>query len=247
MALAIVGFLLLIIVPVLIASLIAGAQRSAARMRWMSLEEEFSIEAETAFKTAQVLVATDLSEALFTGVTEGSAYRSEDAASCKRAGCTPPGYDCVCGFYAFRSRAEAAAMLGRTLVYYGVRPTALLTVEFDGEVLEYERGYRAAHQNVVAVEFVTTCDLCERFGTASRAVALAASQTFVPRRLSGLGRPTVRYPDGFLPVRPVCELHIPREDPLAWVLDPGELSTLLAAEVRWLTPPGHSGQTGVAA
>lgn len=240
MALAVLGFVLLIVVPILLAQLLAGAQRSASRMQWMAMEEEFSIEPEQAYKTAQVLVAQDLRDALFSGVTEGSAYHADADAECRRPNCEPPGIDCVCGFYAFRSYDEAHAMLGRTLSYYGVRPTALLTVELDGDVLEYERGYRAAHQRVTEVAFVSTCDLCERFGDRTEAVALAASSTFVPRRMSGLGRPTVTYPEGYLPVRPVCETHLPA-DPASWVLDPGELSTLLGADVRWLTPPGQSG------
>ena len=240
MTVALAGFLLFLVLPVLVAHLVAGAQRSATRWQWMSMEEELSLEPEVAYKTAQVLVAVDLGGALFSGVTEGRAYAPDAEAACKRRDCTPPGVDCVCGFYAFRDRREAAAMLGRTLSYYGVRPTALLTVELEGEVLEYERGYRAAHQRVVEVAFVRGCDLCERFGEHREAVTLAASVTFVPRRMSGLGRPTVRIPDGYLPVRPVCELHVP-QDRGAWTLDPGELATLLGAHVRWLTPPGHAG------
>lgn len=240
MGFALVGFILLLVVPVLLAHLLSGMHRSASRYHWLAMEEELSIEPEVAYKTAQVLVAANGRSAMLSGVTEGRAYHADEDAACKRPDCTPPGLDCVCGFYAFRVRREAEDMIGRTLSYYGVRPTALLTVELDGEVLEYERGFRAAHQRVVDVEFTLGCDLCERFGDRNDAVALAASATFVPRRLTGLGRPTVRMPEGFFPVRPVCEVHLPQDEG-SWVLDPGELSFLLGANVRWMTPPGHAG------
>lgn len=243
MGLLLVSFLLLLVVPVLMSHLVAGMSRSATSMQWMAMEEELSIEPEVAYKTSQVLVAADGRSALMSGITEGRSYEADAEAGCKRANCSPPGLDCVCGFYAFRSRAEASHMLGRTIGYYGVRPTALLTVELDGEVLEYERGFRAQRQRVVSVAFTMGCDLCERFDVHSDAVCLAASATFVPRRLTGLGNPTVTLPAGYLPVRPVCQKHIP-DDPGAYLLDPGQLGALLGTEVAWMSPPG---QTGVAA
>lgn len=254
MGFLVVSFVLLLVVPVLMSHLVAGMSRSATRMQWLAMDEELSLEPEVAYKTAQVLVSEDGRSALLSGVTEGRAYAADTEALCKRPGCTPPGLDCVCGFYAFRFRHEAEQMLGRTIAYYGVRPTALLTVELEGEVLEYERGYRAQHQHVVTVAFTLECDICERFRrrreTADvavidirmpgHAVALAASSTFVPRRFSGLGNPTVSLPDGYLPVRPVCERHLPT-DPHAQILDPGELGALLDTRVEWLTPPGQAG------
>lgn len=235
MGLLLVSFLLLLVVPVLMSHLIAGMSRSAAGMQWMAMEEELSLEPEVAFKTAQVLVARDRDAALLSGVTEGRAYEADADAKCRRPNCEPPGLDCVCGFYAFRSHDEAARMLGRTIGYYGVRPTALLTVEFEGEVLEYERGFRAEHQRVLSVAFTLGCDLCERFDVHRDAVCLAASATFVPRRFTGLGSPTVALPDGYMPVRPVCAEHIP-DDPGARILDPDQLGRMLGTDVRWMMP-----------
>lgn len=240
MGLLLVSFLLLLVVPVLMSHLVAGMSRSAASLQWVAMEEELSIEPEVAHKTAQVLVAADGRSALLSGVTEGSAYKVDADAACKRSNCEPPGLDCVCGFYAFRSRSEAARMLGRTIGYYGVRPTALLTVELEGEVLEYERGFRAQHQRVTSVAFTLGCDLCERFELHCDAVCLAASPTFVPRRFTGLGNATVTLPPGYFPVRPVCGRHIP-EDPRTHLLDPAELGALLGTDVRWLAPPGQAG------
>jgi hypothetical protein len=235
-----VSFLLLLVVPVLMSHLIAGMSRSAAGMQWMAMDEELSLDPEVAYKTAQVLVAVDGRSAILSGVTEGRSYTVDAEAACKRPNCQPPGLDCVCGFYAFRSYGEAARMLGRTIGYYGVRPTALLTVELEGEVLEYERGFRAQHQRVVSVGFTLGCDMCERFEVHRDAVCLAASSTFVPRRFTGLGNPTVALPGGYVPVRPVCEQHIPH-DPDAQLLDPGELGRLLGTEVTWLETPGQAG------
>lgn len=235
MALLVVSFVLLLVVPVLMSHLIAGMSRSAAGMQWMSMDEELSLEPEVAYKTAQVLVARDRDVALLSGVTEGRSYDADADARCRRPNCEPPGLDCVCGFYAFKSYDEAARMLGRTIGYYGVRPTALLTVELEGEVLEYERGFRAQHQRVLSVSFTLGCDLCERFQVQRDAVCLAASTTFVPRRFTGLGSPTVAIPEGYMPVRPVCAEHIP-DDSAARILDPRQLAGMLGTEVRWLTP-----------
>lgn len=239
MTVALIGFVLLIVVPVLLSHLVAGAARSAQRVHWMSMEEEFSIEPEVAYKTAQVLVAHSGFHAMLSGVTEGSAYEADATARCRRADCEPPGLDCVCGFYAFKSRREAEQMLGRRIGYYGTRPTAFVVVEVDGEVLEYERGFRAERQRVVGVEILDGCDLCERFGVHRDATTLAASQTFVPRRFSGLGKPTVEIPEGYLPVRPVCHDHIPDDDS-ALTLDPAMLGFLLDAKVTWRSPPATS-------
>ena len=181
MGFALVGFVLLLVVPVLLAHLLSGMHRSASRYHWLAMEEELSLEPEVAYKTAQVLVAADGSSALLSGVTEGRAYRPDEDAACRRAGCQPPGLDCVCGFYAFRDRREAEGMLGRTLGYYGVRPTALLTVELDGEVLEYERGFRAAHQRVVEVAFTRGCDLPNREDVEQFLVVEVTVSTYVRR------------------------------------------------------------------
>ncbi|QBI19233.1 hypothetical protein ER308_06550 [Egibacter rhizosphaerae] len=236
MSMLVVGFLLLIVVPVLLSYLVAGAARSAHRMHWLSMDEELSIEPETGYKTAQVLVARSGFHGMLSGVTEGSAYEADATATCKRSDCDPPGLDCVCGFYSFKSRAEAERMLGQRIGYYGTRPTAFLTVELDGSVLEYERGYRAERQNVVGVEILDGCDLCERFGVSRDATTLAASETFIPRRFSGMGRPTVHVPDGYLPVRPVCDDHVPNDE-TAIRLDSAELGFLLNAKVTWRSPP----------
>lgn len=240
MGLLLVSFLLLLVVPVLMSHLVAGMSRSAASMQWLAMDEELSLEPEVAYKTAQVLVAEDGRSAMLSGVTEGRGYTVDAEATCRRQRCSPPAVDCVCGFYAFKSYAEASRMLGHTIGYYGVRPTALLTVELDGEVLEYERGYRAQHQRVTSVAFTLGCDLCERFDVHRDAVCLAASASFIPRRLTGLGSPTVSLPPGHLPVRPVCSQHIP-QDPRAHLLDPGELGRLLGTKVTWLSSPGQAG------
>lgn len=240
MGLLLVSFLLLLVVPILMSHLVAGMSRSATRMQWLAMEEELSLEPEVAYKTAQVLLAADGRSAMLSGVTEGRAYEADCEAACKRPGCEPPGLDCVCGFYAFRSRAEANGMLGRTIGYYGVRPTALLTVELEGDVLEYERGFRAQHQKVTSVSFTLGCDLCERFDVHRDAVCLAASDTFVPRRFTGLGNPTVTLPVGYLPIRPVCATHIP-DEPGSHLTDTDELGFLLGTRVEWLSPPGQAG------
>jgi hypothetical protein len=209
---------------------LAGERRLRAR-RWLALPEEHEEEARRGYKAAQVLVTEDGTAATLSGITLGGSYLAEDVARCGRPGCAPPSLSCACGFYAFKSRAEAVALVRETLACNGLRHKALLTVELDGTVLEYERGYRGERQRVMGVAFERSCTACEQEGNVGRATTLAASRQY---HLSPFARslPTSRPPAAsMVPVRPVCDRHVP---PGGQALSLPELAGLLGTEVSWL-------------
>jgi hypothetical protein len=239
---AAVGLLVIAVGPLLAHRAVVHACRRARRRTWEQFEEEQSTEPLAASKTAQVLVRTDGTDALFVGVTLGRAYRVDSMAACPRMRCRPPGLDCDCGFYAFKTRADALDLLDQRLAYNGLRSKSLLTVELSGSILQYERGYRAERQVVHRVEFARRCARCEERGRSVRATVLAAS----PRhRAEPLGRADLRFltsrPPDYVPVHPVCDAHVPpgRE---TRVLNPVDLAGLLGTEVMWLPDPAGADQ-----
>jgi hypothetical protein len=211
-----------------------GAQRQVARRAWRSLDEELLVEAPVAYKAAQVVVSPAGDQATLVGITAGVAYAVSAGAVCPRRRCDPPGFDCRCGFYAFKRRRDAVTLVHETLAYNGLRHKALLTVTLQGNVLEYEQGYRAQRQTVLGVAFSSYCHRCEQQGARRRADRLAAAPTYRGATLAlvedrGRSDP---FP-GALPLRPVCGEHVP---PAAGslTLKPAELAGLLGAEVQWL-------------
>jgi hypothetical protein len=224
-------FFIVLVLPAVLHGMAAAGERRVIERRWLALPEERDTDARRGYKTAQVLVAADGSSATLAGITVGGRYKPEDRARCSTRGCEPPGMDCSCGFYAFTSRAEAVDLLRETLACNGLRDKALLTVELDGTVLEYERGYRAERQRVLGVQFERTCSSCRREGVGRPATHLAADYDF---RLPALARyvsPAAAASRGMLPVRPVCEEHM-RAEALALRLP--ELTGLLGTDVGWL-------------
>ena len=206
-----------------------GHRRVRTR-QWLALPEKHDDQARRGYKAAQVLITPDLTSARLKGITVGGSYTADDAASCVR-GCSPPALGCTCGFYALRRRDEALDLMRETLAANGLRHKALLTVELDGEVLQYERGYRGEHQRVMGVEFERVCARCSDLGRPRLASQLAAARSY---RLSPFARTLAAPPSPatrMLPVRPVCDDHVPEG---AIVLTLGELAGLLATEVSWL-------------
>jgi hypothetical protein len=224
-------FVILLALPALLHRLARAGERRVTARRWLATEEQVEEEARRGYKTARVLVATDGSTATLAGVTLGGSYRVEDRARCRLRGCSPPAVDCDCGFYAFKKRAEALDLLRDTIPGWGLRDKALLTVDLDGDVLEYARGYRAEHQRVLSVDFEWACSGCRREGRSVRATRLAAARQFRP---TPFGRPVSAGSDpaaGMWPVRPVCDDHVP----LGGIpMGLGDLAGLLGTEVRWL-------------
>jgi hypothetical protein len=219
----------LLLPPLLLRLLLAG-ERQARTRQWMALAEEVEEDARRGYKTAQVLVAPDGDEATLAGITHGGTYTVEARASCSSPGCSTPSPGCTCGFYAFKRREDAIELLRQTLAYNGLRHKALLTVDLDGSVLQYERGYRAERQRVLGIQFERECAICPS-SAARRATCLAASRQFrvrpFPQPLGGTSSGLSGWP-----VRPVCERHVPSG---AMVLTPADVAGLLGTEVCWLS------------
>jgi hypothetical protein len=224
-------FILLMAMPAVLHRLALSGERRLREKRWLSLDEEVEDEARRGWKTAQVLLSADGTEATLWGITVGGSYRTDDRARCVRRGCEPPALDCDCGFYVFKQRAEALDLLRRTLACNGLRDKALLSVEVDGTVLEYARGYRAEQQRVMGVQLERVCGTCRDEGVGRPATRLAAAWAYrMPTfaRFTGAGSAMA---SGMLPVRPICDAHVPER---GQVLGIAELAGLLGTEVTWL-------------
>jgi hypothetical protein len=224
-------FVLLLAMPAVLHRVALAGERRITERKWLALPEEHDDEARRGYKTAQVLLAEDGSSATLSGITLGGSYKAEDRARCATRGCDPPGLDCDCGFYAYKERAEAVHLLRQTLGCNGLRDKALLTVELDGTVLEFERGYRGERQRVLGVQLERDCSVCRRDGVGRRATCLAAARDFRMPALARYVTPAAASTRRLLPVRPVCAHHVPAG---AIALGVPELAGLLAAEVTWL-------------
>lgn len=62
-----------------------------------------------------------------------------------------PHLDCTCGFYAWKTREQAAQMVSEGGL-------ALLDIELFGKVIQHEHGYRAEKQRVLGVQIDPTCN-----------------------------------------------------------------------------------------
>ena len=147
-------------------------------------------------------------------------YGVDENASCLRRGCTPPGLDCLCGFYAFADRGRAVDLLDRMSRSHPHEHYVLLTADLDGVVLEYEHGFRAERQRIVRIEIADQCVDCRGSQEAQPVVALLTHPRFRTDALRGQ-RDLVTHsgmPSGSAPLRPLCARHLPST--------PGSLHTL---------------------
>ena len=195
--------------PLLARGLAEAVQRHARRSAWATHGPEESLDAFRGHKIAQLIVGAN-ETAWLAGVTS-LRYGIDELARCRRRGCTPPGLDCRCGFYAFRDRERAVDLLGQLTARHPARSYVLLTVDMDGAVLEYELGFRAQRQRVLRIELPNVCTRCLRDGYLRTAVGFVAhphfrgEQLLYERTLSA----RVALPAGSAPVRPVCDDHMP--------------------------------------
>ncbi|MGB5952666.1 MAG: hypothetical protein WBG57_09170 [Ornithinimicrobium sp.] len=192
-----------------------AARRAARRERryalWSATPTEVTDNPFRGYKIAQI-VSGDRNAYLM-GVLDVR-YDVDDQAACLRSRCTPPGLDCVCGFYAFKNRSQAVELLHELHVNRPQDLYGLLSADLDGEVLEYEHGFRAQRQRIVRIELPQHCSQCpSHAGAPSEAMYLTHPQF----RIDHLG--TTRdvqshsaLPKGFAPVRALCQLHLPSEE-----------------------------------
>lgn len=160
------------------------------------------------YKLAQLVVRD--SGAWLVGVLSVR-YGVDENASCLRRGCSPPGLDCRCGFYAYADRGRAVELLDTLSRTHPHEHYVLLTVDLDGDVLEYEHGFRAERQRVVRIEIADQCVDCRRSDRPSPVVALLTHPQFRIEQLRGQ-RDLVAHsgmPSGSSPLRPLCARHLP--------------------------------------
>jgi hypothetical protein len=208
-----VAMLAAFIVPVLGYRALLLWHARVRRRRWLAVPEALAAGAVRGHKVAHVALRGDGPEALFVGVVDRHTYAVEDRAHCRTRGCAAPGLGCDCGFYAFRERADALALRAR-------RGGALLEVDLDGAVLQYERGFRAQRQRVLAVRMAPFCDLCAARGLRSPACAVAVDARCPP---PAADEPCVRI------LGAVCAQHARGRHSL----DLGTLAGRLGTEVSW--------------
>ena len=219
--------------PLLVRWVAEAAQRHSRQRIWSGFAPDVSVDALRGYKVAQLIVADD-DTAWLAGVTS-LRYGVDALARCRRRVCVPPGLDCRCGFYAFRERARAVELLGQLAIRHPARSYALLTVDLDGSVLEYETGFRAQRQRVLRIELPDACMRCLRIGVVEPATTFMAHPQFRGEQLlyerTLLAR--VALPVGSAPVRPLCDVHVPA-DADDRRMDLGTLRRLLATEVDLL-------------
>lgn len=195
--------------PLLARGLAEAAQRHARASAWRDHEPDTSLEPFRGHKVAQLIIGAD-DHAWLVGVTSVR-YGVDTLAQCRRRDCTPPGLDCRCGFYAFRSRTRALDLLDRLSVQHPARSYVVLTVDLDGSVLEYERGFRAQRQRVLRIELPSRCVRCGTAGDAGAATRFVTHARFRGEQLlyerTLLAR--MAMPPGSAPLRPLCDAHTP--------------------------------------
>lgn len=186
------------------------------------------------YKVAQLVVGGD--RAWLTGVM-GAHYDVDDHARCLRRDCAPPGLSCFCGFYAFRERDRALELIDWLGSLQPTRSYVLLSADLDGEVLEYEHGFRAQRQRVVRIEVPDRCQPCAAQGQGMGvATALVTHPRFRSEQLFAQQDLVSRLalPMGSAPLRPLCARHTPPS--LARLHTLPELRGLIGTEVTILPP-----------
>jgi hypothetical protein len=242
--------------------------------RALPTERRASADRPVGYKVARPVADPATPAGGFLGLTVGGLYGSETEAGCevldgslppprrwwRRTPPSPhpaPDLSCSCGFYAFKDVADAAELLASRPPVGRLFGTALLEVDLAGTVIEFDRGFRAAHQRVLGVQLPHWCLPCAADGAsepARRLLGLAGSRLAegldreVPR-LSSVYRLAVivhhaallQRLEGRAALRPVCDLHTAAvgdaadgADGEVVVLELPELAARLGTEVRWL-------------
>ncbi len=207
----------------------------------LPVEEVEADEAPRGWKCAQLVISLDGAQMRLAGLAVAGVYGAEDVAVCLRgADHIPPALDCVCGFYAFCDRQDAARLLARRLDYTGHVISVLCEVDLSGTVIVCDRGYRAERQRVLQVGLLPWCAGCAAHGRLVPADLLSAEHapfgitrlTFAgaTRSLAAHRRAQLRHSWGSL--RPLCERCASVGGSVGLSLL--QIAERLGTEVRWL-------------
>lgn len=241
-----IAMLVLVPLPLAVECLTRARRRRTRQARWEGHDIHACDQPFRGYKVAQLIVGNG--RAWLAGVM-GARYDVDDHARCLRGDCAPPGLSCFCGFYAFRDRTQALELIDRLGSIQPTRSYVLLTADLDGDVLEYEHGYRAQRQRIVRIEVADRCQPCAREGMSAAACPIThprfrSEQLFAQQDLVSRSA----MPLGSAPLRPLCERHTPAT--LARRHTLLELRGLIGTEVMTLPPdegPGRSVATEEAA
>jgi hypothetical protein len=223
--------LVLLPLPLVVRSMARNRRREARLAMWDDRPLTVTDAPFRGYKLAQ-LVVND-SRAWLVGVLSVR-YGVDEHASCLRRGCSPPGLDCRCGFYAYADRARAVDLLDVLSRTHPHEHYVLLTVDLDGDVLEYEHGFRAERQRVVRIEIADQCVGCRDSQRPAPVVALVTHPQFRVEQLRGQ-RDLVAHsgmPSGSSPLRPLCAQHLPSTPGTAHTLT--SLRSLAGTEIARL-------------
>lgn len=227
------GMLLLLPLPAAVVLWRQARERGERRSNWSHLDREHVDDCFRGYKVAQVIVGPNA--ASFVGLMH-VAYGADGTAQCRHTRCTPPGLGCDCGFYAFRHRDRALHLLSNVEEAHPERCYALLTADLDGDVLEYEHGFRAERQRILAVDLDNRCHRCRMDARAdSAATTFFTHPTFRGEcSLATSARVLTALPMDHAPIKPLCAAHAPDSRGRAYQLT--ELCDLTGTEVSVLRP-----------
>ncbi|CAN5345607.1 hypothetical protein BH23ACT6_BH23ACT6_19070 [soil metagenome] len=237
-----IAMLVLLPLPALGHSMIRAQRRRRRRGLWADSPAAITDEPFRGYKLAQLVIGER--DAWLVGVLSVR-YGVDQTATCLRRGCRTPGLDCLCGFYAFKERADALALLDELSRSHRRNLYVLLTADLDGDVLEYERGFRAQRQRIVQIEIADQCTECR--GDAFARPPVASFVTHPRFRAEQLRnhrdlQTHSALPMGSSPLQALCGRHLPGRGARrhSWP----ELRALIGTEVSLLPVADHPGQRG---
>lgn len=227
-----IAILVLVPLPLVVETMARTRRRRTRKARWAGHGIHACDHPFRGYKVAQLVVGDDHA---WLAAVMGARYDVDDHARCLRRDCAPPGLSCFCGFYAFRDRDRALELIDRLGSIHPSRSYVLLTADLDGEVLEYEHGFRAQRQRIVRIEVGDRCRPCAREGLSTAACSVThprfrSEQLFAQQDLVSRSA----LPMGSAPVRPLCAQHTPTT--LARRHTLLELRGLIGTEVTTLRP-----------
>lgn len=199
-------------------------------------------QAPRGWKSAQLLCSPGGDRLQLAGISVGGCYGVEDHAVCVRGHPhTTPDLGCACGFYAFRRRKDAVALLARRFgLGGGVVARTLLEVDLAGTVIEHDDGFRAQVQRVLAISVLPWCASCASRGMMVPATCLATNgRPALPATAWGPYATSIVHESQaplreWPALRPACANCADRIDEPGRSLSLPEVAAGLGTEVRWL-------------